>query len=119
MDGEEQLARELKDRSKGQREIRLRRRGLAALAALTTDRKWRNQPLIYRPNNEHLRSSDTPPELAELRELAQTINRLRARLGEVPFPLHQEFESARGRAEANDPGEPKQAQAWLQRLRTH
>jgi hypothetical protein len=67
-------------------------------------------------HNEHLIPVENPPELDELRDLAQTINRLRKRIGEVPFPLHQEFESMRGRAGANDPGEPKQAQAWLRRL---
>jgi len=67
-------------------------------------------------HNEHLHPSANPAELDELRELARSINRLRARLGEVPFPLHEKFEAARGRADANDPGEPKQAQVWLQRL---
>ena len=66
--------------------------------------------------NEHLHSYASPAELGELRELAQAINRLRVRIGEKSYPLHEEFEAARGRAEANDPGEPKQAQAWLQRL---
>jgi hypothetical protein len=67
-------------------------------------------------HNEHLHSYGVPSELAELRELAHAINRLRARIGEGLFPLHEEFEAARGRADANALGEPKQAQAWLQRL---
>jgi hypothetical protein len=67
-------------------------------------------------HNEHLHSYGIPPELGELRELARTIDRLRARIGEPQFPLHEEFEAARGRTDANDPGEPKQAQAWLKRL---
>ena len=67
-------------------------------------------------HNEHLRADDSPPQLAELRDLAKTINRQRARIGEGPFPLHEEFEAARGRADANALGEPKQAQAWLDRL---
>ena len=62
------------------------------------------------------RSTDLVGRDGELRELARTINRLRARIGEPPFPLHEEFEAARGRTDANDPGEPKQAQAWLKRL---
>jgi hypothetical protein len=36
--------------------------------------------------------------------------------GDEPYPLHEEFEAARGPADANDPGEPKQAKAWLKRL---
>lgn len=67
-------------------------------------------------HNEHLHTYESPSGLGELRELAQAINRLRARTGEGPFPLHEEFEAARGRADANAPGEPKQARAWLQQL---
>ncbi len=66
--------------------------------------------------NEHLHSYGIPAELGELRDLAQTINRVRARIGEAPFRLHEEFEAERGRGDANDPGEPKLAQAWLKRL---
>ena len=67
-------------------------------------------------HNENLHACRSPAELDELRALAQAINRLRVRIGEGPFSLHEEFEEARGRADANDPGEPKQAEAWLQRL---
>ena len=67
-------------------------------------------------HNEHHDAYRGPDELAELRELAQGINQLRARISEGPFPLHEEFEAARGPAGANAPGEPKQAQAWLERL---
>ena len=67
-------------------------------------------------HNEHLHESPDPAELTELRGLAEAINRLRRRLGHGPFSLHDEFEAARGPADANDLGEPKQAQAWLQRL---
>ena len=67
-------------------------------------------------HNEHLHPYGSPSELRELRELARAINRIRARVGEGPFPLHDEFEAARGRADANAPGEAKQAEGWLQRL---
>jgi len=33
-----------------------------------------------------------------------------------PFALHQEFLAARGPVKAHAVGEPKQAQAWLDRL---
>lgn len=66
--------------------------------------------------NEHLHSFGVPEQLGELRELADAIDQMRARLGEAPFALHAEFEAARGRVDANAPGEPKIAQAWLQRL---
>lgn len=66
--------------------------------------------------NEHLHSYGVPAELGELRDLARAINRLRAANGDEPYPLHEEFEAARGRVDANHPGEPKQARAWLKRL---
>lgn len=37
-------------------------------------------------------------------------------MADVPFELVAEFEATRGRADTNAPGEPKQAQAWLERL---
>jgi len=67
-------------------------------------------------HNEHLSGQDTPAELARLQDLARTIDQQRARTGEPPFALHQTFEIDRGPADPNAPGEPKQAQAWLQRL---
>jgi hypothetical protein len=67
-------------------------------------------------HNEHTGSVTPPPELDELRSLARTIDRVRARIGEGPFQLHQDFEAARGRAGQNDPGEPKQAELWLRHL---
>jgi len=66
--------------------------------------------------NDHTGSNSSPPELAELRELARMIDRARVRMGEPQFELHEQFEASRGRAEPNDPGEPKQAEVWLRRL---
>lgn len=66
--------------------------------------------------NEPLRGNENPARLDELRDLAGAIDRLRARLGDAPFPLHQEFEAARGPVDPNAPGEPKQAKAWLKTL---
>ena len=64
-------------------------------------------------HNEHIHESRNSRGVGELRNLAQLINRLRERLGDGPFPLHEDFESSRGWADANAPGEPKQAEAWL------
>lgn len=66
-------------------------------------------------HNEHL-NAPPPAELGELQTLAKALNRLRAQLGEPAFPLHEEFEAARGRVDDNTPGEPKQARVWLERL---
>ena len=66
-------------------------------------------------HNEHL-DEPSPTEVRELQTVAKALNRLRAQIGEPPFSLHEEFEAARGRVDANAPGEPKQARAWLERL---
>jgi len=42
---------------------------------------------------------------------------LRAQLFMEPFALHAEFLASRGPVPATAPGEPKQAQAWLERLK--
>lgn len=57
------------------------------------------------------------PAVEELCDLGQTINRMRDDLGLEPFGLHQEFEESRGPVQSTAPGEPRQARAWLDRLR--
>jgi hypothetical protein len=51
-----------------------------------------------------------------LMALGSAIDRLRAQLGEPPYPLHERFMSARGRKDENQPGEPKLAELWLTTL---
>jgi len=69
-------------------------------------------------HNEHIRQGlkARPPVVNDLARLGDEIDRLRKRCGMAPFELRAEFEASRGRADANAPGEPKQAQAWLDRL---
>lgn len=66
--------------------------------------------------NEHLDVGHLPKALEELRALARVIDEIRLQIGDVPFPLHLEFESARGRGDENAIGEPRLARAWLERL---
>ena len=56
------------------------------------------------------------PVIAELTDLAGEIDDLRDTLGLEPFPTHPRFLAARGPVASNEPGEPKQAQAWLDAL---
>ena len=56
------------------------------------------------------------PRIAELSELGEQIDDMRATLGLDPFALHAEFLAARGPVASTAPGEPKQAKAWLERL---
>lgn len=56
------------------------------------------------------------PLVEALTELGDEIDDLREQLSIEPFQLHQEFLAARGPVKAHAVGEPKQAQAWLDRL---
>jgi hypothetical protein len=67
-------------------------------------------------HNAHLPGYRPPDALAELVDLADDIDALRSRLGERPFELHARFLQARGRLDANAPGEPKLAALWLAEL---
>lgn len=51
-----------------------------------------------------------------LTDIAAAIDKMRDQLAMPPFALHQEFLASRGLVAADAVGEPKQAQAWLNRL---
>ncbi len=56
------------------------------------------------------------PTLNELCDIAGQINKARDQLGLDEFALEREFLASRGPVRADAVGEPKQAQAWLERL---
>lgn len=56
------------------------------------------------------------PAVTDLCDRGQEIDGLRSALGMEPFALHREFEESRGPVATTAPGEPRQAQAWLDRL---
>lgn len=65
------------------------------------------------------KKSETPAvtvTITALLELGETIDDLRDTLGMAPFTLHAEFVAARGPVRSDAVGEPKQAQAWLDRI---
>jgi len=59
----------------------------------------------------------TAPVIANLQDIADEIAVARETLFMEPFTLHGEFMAARGKPGAHAVGEPKQARAWLERLR--
>lgn len=65
------------------------------------------------------RSSRAKWELVvtDLCDRGRQIDEMREHLGMEPFQLHEEFEASRGPVSSNAPGEPKQAQAWLDRMK--
>ena len=56
------------------------------------------------------------PIIANLSEIGDAVDRARNELAMPPFELHREFLDSRGPVSSNAVGEPKQAQAWLDRL---
>jgi len=60
----------------------------------------------------------TAPTLDKLDELAGDIDKARGQLSLPAFELHEQFLAARGPVRSDAVGEPKQAQAWLERLRS-
>jgi len=70
-------------------------------------------------HDQHRRAvADAAPMILEITELGEEIDGMRAQLSMEPFDLHREFLASRGPVKAHAVGEPKQAQAWLDRLET-
>ncbi|MES2442766.1 MAG: hypothetical protein V4574_08035 [Pseudomonadota bacterium] len=69
-------------------------------------------------HNDHLWTDGrTAATRDALDDLAAAIDALRERLVMDPFALHRDFRAARGPVGPSAPGERRQAQAWLARLR--
>ncbi|WCT77919.1 hypothetical protein [Novosphingobium humi] len=88
------------------------RDALIAALRVTAAGQW---GLFDHQQDRHARAK-AAPMLAELNELAETINDMREKLGMEEFDLHAEFLSQRGPVRSDAVGEPKKAAAWLQRL---
>ncbi|MFK4875189.1 hypothetical protein [Novosphingobium sp. ZW T3_23] len=71
---------------------------------------------LFGHNKDKHTRAKAAPLVDGLNELAEEIDDLRLQLDMECFALHQEFLAARGPARADAVGEPKQAQAWLDRL---
>jgi hypothetical protein len=56
------------------------------------------------------------PVIDNLAEIGEAIDKAREQLGLPPFALQQQFLASRGKPSPQALGEPKQAQAWLDRL---
>ncbi|MBU6267839.1 MAG: hypothetical protein KGN34_09885 [Sphingomonadales bacterium] len=88
------------------------RAALVAALRVTAAGKW---GLFDHQADRHARAA-VAPVIAELDEISEAIDRARETLGLPAFDLHREFLAARGPVKADAVGEPKQAQAWLERL---
>lgn len=89
---------------------------LAALVEaleVTAAGKWG----LFDHNADKIMRAATAPVIENLTELADEIADAREALFMEPFTLHDEFMASRGKPAANAVGEPKQARAWLERLK--
>ena len=78
----------------------------------TASGKWG----LFDHNGDRWTRSAIAPVIDRLREIAEAIDRARAQLAMPPFELHEQFLASRGPVDPQAVGEPKQAQAWLERL---
>jgi hypothetical protein len=88
------------------------RQALIAALRVTASGKWG----LFDHNADRHARAFIAPVIAELAELGGEIDAAREQLFMEPFALRQEFLSARGPVDSQAVGEPKQAQAWLDRL---
>lgn len=102
------------ERLESQREVAEAEYRDALIAALrvTAAGQW---GLFDHQQDRHARAK-AAPMVAQLDELADTVNDLREKLGMEEFALHAEFLAARGPVRSDALGEPKKAAAWLVKL---
>lgn len=87
---------------------------LIAALEVTAAGKWG----LFDHNADKIMRAATAPVIEALSDLADEIAEARDQLFMEPFTLHDEFMASRGKPPANAVGEPKQARAWLERLRS-
>lgn len=72
---------------------------------------------LFDHNQDKAARASWQETVADLCDRGQEIDRIRQDLGLEPYALHQEFVASRGPVPSTAPGEPKQARAWLERLK--
>jgi transposase len=71
---------------------------------------------LFGHNEQPGKAAIVPAEVEHLIDLGEAIGSMRERLMLEPFALHAKFLASRGRVKSDAVGEPKQAQAWLDRM---
>lgn len=90
------------------------REALIAALRTTAAGKWG----LFDHRKDRVARAAAAPVVAQLTEMGEEIGKAREQLGLPPFALHAEFLASRGPVGPEAVGEPKQAQAWLDRLTT-
>jgi hypothetical protein len=71
---------------------------------------------LFDHNGDRWSHKAVAPIMDNLNEIEQAVDRAREQLAMPPFQLQQQFLASRGPVSSQAVGEPKQAQAWLDRL---
>ncbi len=85
---------------------------LIAALRVTAAGKWG----LFDHNKDRAARAAIAPVIANLAEIGEAIDKARDQLSLPPFELQQQFLASRGPVSSHAVGEPKQAQAWLDRL---
>jgi hypothetical protein len=85
---------------------------LVAALRVTAAGKWG----LFGHNADKASRAAAAPVIENMTELGEAIDGMRETLFLEPFGLHREFLASRGPVDSQSVGEPKQAQAWLDRL---
>lgn len=85
---------------------------LVAALRTTASGKWG----LFDHNGDRWTRAAVASVIDNLNEVGEAIDGARDRLGMPPYELHQQFVASRGPVGPQAVGEPKQAQAWLDRL---
>ena len=88
------------------------REGLVTALRATAAGKW---GLLDHHGDRRTRAA-LAPVIDSLTETAEAIDKMRGQLALPAFELHRQFLQSRGAVTSHAVGEPKQAQAWLDRL---
>lgn len=85
---------------------------LTAALRTTASGKWG----LFDHNGDRWTRAAVDPVIDNLNEIGDAIDRARDQLGMPLYELHQQFLASRGPVGPQAVGEPRQAQAWLDRL---
>ncbi|HWV11787.1 MAG TPA: hypothetical protein VN110_00660 [Sphingobium sp.] len=79
---------------------------------VTASGKWG----LFGHKDDRASRAAVAPIIEHLAEIGEAVDEAREQLFMPPFELQQEFLASRGPVSSQAVGEPKQAQAWLDRL---
>ena len=71
---------------------------------------------LFDHNKDRAARAAIAPVIEQLAQIGQAIDKIRDQLAMPPFDLQIRFLAARGPVDPQAVGEPKQAQAWLDRM---